>query len=93
MRYEELIPTTRYIVIQGSKCGTFQKGDHIQILEDGSLLSREAQGWIEKAEILSLVKEVFFEMDLDWVGKRLDTLQNEINNLNNQILYGKRAYR
>lgn len=93
MRYEELIPTTRHIVIQGSKCGTFQKGDHIQILEDGSLLSREAQGWIEKAEILSLVKEVFFEMDLDWVGKRLDTLQNEINNLNNQILYGKRAYR
>lgn len=36
----------RYIVTKGSDDGTFQAGDHIWLLGDGSVACIEAQGWI-----------------------------------------------
>ena len=40
----------RYIVTKASKDRTFQVGDHIHVEEDGSVVCREALGWIIPSE-------------------------------------------
>lgn len=53
------------IVVKGTKCKTFQPGDHIQVLEDGCIMCREAMGWIEKEHAIGFMD---MEVEIDKVS-------------------------
>lgn len=57
MRLSEMVEGTRYIVTKGSR-GTLRKGDHIKLLNDGTLACFEAGGWLEHSEWKHLKTEV-----------------------------------
>lgn len=45
-----------YRVTKASKDGTFQVGDHVHVEEDGSVVCREALGWIIPSEAQEAIK-------------------------------------
>lgn len=47
IRIQDMEEGIRYIVVNGTSCGTLQKGDHVWRLENGDIACREAGGWIE----------------------------------------------
>ncbi len=46
---------SRHIVTKSSDCGTFQKGDHLIFYDDGGIGCVEAQGWLDKEEVDTVV--------------------------------------
>lgn len=73
----------RYIVTKASKCKTFLKGDHIMLNKDGAISCKEAQGWIEAADVAEAVKGMECKLDHDWVARRKAKLQAELDALCN----------
>lgn len=52
-----------YIVTKESDDGTFQVGDHISFYLDGSIVCKEACGWIDKNEVFEATKGMEIELD------------------------------
>jgi hypothetical protein len=50
-----------YIVIKPSKNKEFQIGDHIRFMGDGSVICREAQGWIDKEDVPEATEGMEYE--------------------------------
>jgi urease beta subunit len=46
----------RYVVTKASDDRTFQVGDHVHVEEDGSVVCREALGWIIPSEAQEAIK-------------------------------------
>lgn len=61
----------RYIVTKGSDDGTFQAGDHIWLLGDGSVACIEAQGWIPDQDVQQAMTGVAYEIDRAWAQRKL----------------------
>ena len=57
---------TRYIVTKGSDDGTFEEGDHIMLHKDGSIICKEAQGWIDKDDVEEAMKGVDYQVDWEY---------------------------
>lgn len=71
----------RYIVTKASDDGTFELGDHISLCKDGAIACVEAQGWIEKEDLLLATKGMEVEIDLAWIEQRRDRLLAELTDL------------
>lgn len=65
----------KYVVTKESDDGTFEKGDHIALTADGCINCKEAQGWIEAADVPSATVGMEVEVDKEWVEKRKAELQ------------------
>ena len=70
-----------YRVTRKSDDSTFHVGDHIILDPDGSIICREAEGWIEAEDVLDAVRGMECERDEGWVHKRIKTLRDEIEHL------------
>lgn len=68
MKLQAMEVGKKYIVVQGEDTETLQTGDHIQQLDDGSLLCQEAEGWLAPGEWEDLDVEV--EIDKDYYVKQ-----------------------
>jgi hypothetical protein len=72
----------RYIVTKASDDGTFDVGDHIYLHEDGSIICKEAEGWIDSMQVEYATKGMIFEIDQTWLSKRRRELLDELEELN-----------
>jgi len=59
--------SVRYVVTKASDDGTFEVGDHIKFLENGSILCVEAEGWIDKEYVEKASKGMEYELDKDYI--------------------------
>lgn len=71
----------RRIVTKGSDDGTFKKGDHIILYENGDIGCIEAKGWIPAEEVPSTIIGMEHEIDVEFLEKRKEKLLNELNSL------------
>ena len=71
----------RYIVTVPSDDGTFIKGDHLFLNEDGSISCIEAQGWIEVEDLPGATKGMEVKIDKAWVVARRKKLEKEFGAL------------
>ena len=74
----------RYVVLKGEESETLQTGDHLQREADGSLICREAEGWLDPGEWEDLEVEV--EIDRDYyveeqrkLKKRLEQVEHTLD--------------
>ena len=72
----------RYVVTKPSDDGTFEIGDHISMNADGSIIDREAQGWIDSCDVDEATKGMEVEIDKQWVEQRKKKLLEELASLN-----------
>ena len=72
---------TWYIVTKASDCGTFLEGDHIKLIENGSLLCKEASGWIDGEDVSDATKGMEYVIDEEWKQHRIQKLKNELAKL------------
>lgn len=68
-------PGIRYIVTKGSDDGTFQKGDHIWLVSDGTVSCMEAQGWVEEEHVQEAMVGMECEPDRAWAQRQLEALE------------------
>lgn len=67
----------RYIVTKASDDGTFQVGDHIKIYSNGDIGCFETQGWIDSEDVPEVTKGMEYEIDTEWVDRKLKKLELE----------------
>jgi hypothetical protein len=72
----------RYIVTKSSDDGTFDVGDHINLLEDGCIICQEAEGWIAPNDVEEAMKGMVCEIDKEWIERRKEKITKELENLN-----------
>lgn len=70
-----------YIVTKPSKNKEFQAGDHIRFMGDGSIICREAQGWIDKEDVPEATKGMEYEVDKGWIERRKSHLTRELGKI------------
>lgn len=90
---KDAVKNIRYVITKGTKCGTFQKGDHIKVMEDGSVLSREGQGWQNPEDITELVGLVELEIDREEIVRlkhKVADIQKQIKWMENQCEHAKK---
>ena len=68
---------SRYIVTKASDDGTFQVGDHIQMYSNGDIGCLEAQGYISSEDVPKAIKGIEYEIDTEWVDRKLKKLELE----------------
>lgn len=78
---------TRYIVIKSSDDGTFLKGDHIYLNEDGSISCLEASGWIDKENVEEATKGMEMGIDKEYY-RNIDIKLKKFLKGNDDILQG-----
>lgn len=69
----------RYIVTQASKDGTFQVGDHIRLMGDGSIICQEAGGWIGCEDVPRAVSGVEVVFDVEWYERKKEKLRKALD--------------
>jgi len=72
----------QYIVTKASNDGTFQIGDHIIALDDGSIICLEAQGWIASEHVPEAWEGVEVKVDKDWLYRKKTELHCQLSKLN-----------
>jgi hypothetical protein len=65
----------RYVVTKASADGTFEKGDHISLTADGCINCKEAEGWVEAADVPLATDGMEVEVDTAFYEKRIAALQ------------------
>lgn len=76
-----MILKTRYIVTKASNDGTFTVGDQVWLLEDGSIMSRQMEGWIDPHEVPAATKGWKIEVDKNWRDACIAKLRAEVAEL------------
>ena len=72
----------RYVVVASQiNDGPFQVGDHIWLLEDGSIACLEAQGWIDPEHVPDALDGVEFAVDRKWLQAKKTQLQRQLSKL------------
>lgn len=70
-----------YIVTKGSNDETFRIGDHIWLLENGDVMVKEGQGWINGSVVTKELEEIEVQIDYEYAKRKLNKLQAEVNEL------------
>jgi hypothetical protein len=78
---QAMTPNVLYIVTRASKDGTFQVGDHIKLLDDGSILCKDARGWIDACDAEAATEGMDFKIDTEALLKLKDKLLGKIRSL------------
>lgn len=76
-----MILKTRYIVTKASNDGTFTVGDQVWLVDDGSVMSRQMEGWIDPPEVPAATEGWKIEVDENWLNARIAKLRAEIAKL------------
>jgi carbamate kinase len=79
----ELACGVRCVVTKPSDDGTFEAGDHITKLEDGSIICREGGGWIDACDAAEATKGMKVEVDREWVERHRSKLVAELASILN----------
>ena len=69
-----------YVVTKGSNCGTFEPGDKIKLLDDGSILC-DHQGWIDAEDVPGATEGMEVQVDTQSLAKRREELERELRAL------------
>lgn len=77
-----------YIVTKKSDDGTFNVGDHISKLADGSITCREAAGWIDAEDAEDATKGMECALDMSWIDRRKQRLRAELAALESEPATG-----
>mgnify|MGYP006273766997 CR=1 FL=1 len=72
----------RYIVTKESNDGTFRKGDHIKLCDNGDVICWEAEGWITADEVTEAISGMEYKIDSEWAERRKKELLAELARLN-----------
>lgn len=83
--HNDMTPNARYVVTHPSNDGTFQFNDHIWKANDGSIMCQEAQGWIPEDEVDAASKGFQLQLDQDYITKRKQQLQQQLDSLDGTI--------
>jgi hypothetical protein len=72
---------TWYVVTKASECETFLVGDHIKLTENGSILCKEASGWIDAEDVSDATKGMEYVIDEEWKKNKIQKLKDELAKL------------
>lgn len=75
----------RRIVTKASKNGEFQVGDHIILHPDGSILCREAEGWMPAEDVKAATEGMESVVDDEWYAREVDRLKAAIKAIEDDI--------
>ncbi len=75
----------RYVITEPSDDGSFQKGDHVRVENDGDLLCFEAHGWIGADERGDALKGAKWELDKEHLMKRKAKLEADLKQLEEKL--------
>lgn len=81
MKASEMRVGVHYIVTKKSQDGSFRKGDHVRLLDDGSIICDEAQGWMEGADAPYATIGMEVEVDRVGIAKKIESLRKQIDDL------------
>jgi hypothetical protein len=68
----------RYIVTHASKDRELQVGDHVWLDDDGSIVCREAAGWMSPEDVPAATRRMTVELDTEWYAKRKAHLERQL---------------
>jgi hypothetical protein len=71
-----------YIITKSSDDGTFEKGDHIKLADNGDILCREAGGWIDQEDVGQGFVGMLVEVDTEALDRKKQALQDKLKELN-----------
>lgn len=74
MNYADMKVGKPHIVTKESDDGSFQVGDQITLLEDGSMINRQAEGWLEAEDLADATAGMACEVDSARIQQRKDAL-------------------
>jgi len=81
-----MLPNVRHIITKGTECGTLQVGDHVYLMTDGTLLCKEAGGWLTVEEVESILPQVKMVIDREWMDivlAQTESMKNRIKEIVN----------
>ena len=76
-----LQPGVRYVVTRDSNNREFQCGDHIWLADDGSIICREAMGWMPEEDVADATEGMEVAIDATWMEKERKRLERELSRL------------
>ena len=74
MTFADIRVDTPYLVTKESDDGSFQVGDQITLLEDGSLINPQAEGWLEAEDLVDATAGMECEVDRARLQRRKESL-------------------
>ena len=81
MTFADMKVGTPYIVTHESADGSFQVGDQITLMEDGSLTNRQAEGWLEPDALAEATVGMECGMDRANIQRRKEALLRRLAKL------------
>jgi hypothetical protein len=88
MTFAEMKTGVPYIVTRGSDDGSFEVGDQITLMKDGSLSNLQADGWLEPAEVAEAIAGMECEADSARIQRRKESLLRQIAALEAESMNG-----
>lgn len=73
----------RYIVTRASKNKEFIVGDHITVLPGGSIICREAGGFIVKEDVAEATEGWEIEIDKEWAAEEKRRIEQWLKDIEN----------
>jgi hypothetical protein len=81
MTPEQMQVGVRYIVTHPSVDGEFEAGDKIMLCADGTIENRQAEGWMEAADVPDATRGMTCEIDAEWIERKRARLLAELARL------------
>lgn len=81
MKYADMQTGVAYIVTRKSADGEFRKGDHIRLMADGSIICKEAEGWIDAEDVAQATRGMECDVDRAAIDRRRAQLEAELAKL------------
>lgn len=74
-------PNIPYIVTKASDDGTFEVGDSIGMTSDGSVINRNAEGWIDACDVREATEGMKVKIDVLRLEKKKQRLLKDLRKL------------
>ncbi|MFY8041618.1 MAG: hypothetical protein ACOVOD_01710 [Rhodoferax sp.] len=81
MTADQMQVGVRYIVTHPSVDGEFEAGDKIMLCADGTIENRQAEGWMEAADVSEATRGMTCEIDAEWIERKRARLLAELERL------------
>jgi len=71
----------RYVVTRASEDGEFQVGDRVRLMEDGSIMNAQAEGWMPAEDVPMATRGMQVAPDADWAAAMRADLERKLAEL------------
>ncbi len=85
MNFYDMIVGIPYIVTKDSDDTSFLAGDQITLLKDGSILDKQAEGWLEPEDVQEAIIGMECEIDINRIQDMIKKKEAALNNLKEMI--------